>query len=213
MNLGVGATATSGSGSGSGGGKQYVVLKLEEMAVVSEYARPALTPLTLCSFKSHAPLITPRPPSLPSPSRSTESIYFGKYKEPHPCNLKDFKVYGYCGPSSDPDPDPNSGLWTKLLRAGLRDNGVPEEFALDWKDGSGLVSAWVDDRAGCRENVRRNELLADPSCLFRRPAASAEVYQGGSTGGPFAEIQLVDMAHCPQGCVGQSADQPGRARV
>ncbi|PWN19305.1 hypothetical protein BCV69DRAFT_262218 [Microstroma glucosiphilum] len=95
LNLGAGVTG----GSGSGSGKQYVVLKLEEMAVV-------------------------------------KSIYFGKYKEPHPCNLKDFKVYGYCGPSSDPDP--NSGLWTKLLRAGLRDNGVPEEFALNWKDGSGL---------------------------------------------------------------------------
>lgn len=63
-----------------------------------------------------------------------KSILFGKYHKPHPCNLRDFKVYG--GPS----PDPGSGLWMKLLRAGLRNDSVPEEFALKWLDEDGMVS-------------------------------------------------------------------------
>lgn len=56
------------------------------------------------------------------------SIMFGKFHKAHPCNLRDFKVFG--GPS----PDPHSGLWMRLLRGGLRNDAVSEEFPLRWTD-------------------------------------------------------------------------------
>ncbi|CAO1614352.1 unnamed protein product [Parajaminaea phylloscopi] len=82
---------------GPSNGKQYIILKLEQPALV-------------------------------------KSILFGKFHKAHPCNLKDFKVYG------GPEPDPNSSLWMRLLRAGLRNDAVSEEFDLRWVDRDGLPS-------------------------------------------------------------------------
>ncbi|PWN26502.1 hypothetical protein BDZ90DRAFT_233131 [Jaminaea rosea] len=89
------AATVGGGAGGAGNGKQYIILKLSQLAVA-------------------------------------KSILFGKFHKAHPCNLRDFKVYG--GPS----PDPNSGLWMRLLRAGLRNDAQPEEFALKWCDADGM---------------------------------------------------------------------------
>lgn len=81
---------------GPSNGKQYIILKLEQPAVV-------------------------------------RLILFGKFQKAHPCNLKDFKVYG--GPVADP----NSGMWMRLLRAGLRNDAKAEEFSLRWLDDDDMV--------------------------------------------------------------------------
>lgn len=88
-----------------------------------------MSPALACPCSESHLLTGPRLRSSP-----LESILFGKFHKAHPCNLRDFKVYG--GPSADP----NSGLWMRLLRAGLRNDAQPEEFALKWCDADGLVS-------------------------------------------------------------------------
>ncbi|CAO1639021.1 unnamed protein product [Sympodiomycopsis kandeliae] len=59
-------------------------------------------------------------------------IYFGKHQNPHPCNLRDFKVYG--GNSADP----HAGRWLRLLRAGLKNNSTGEEFTFRWDTPDGI---------------------------------------------------------------------------
>ncbi|KDN41422.1 hypothetical protein K437DRAFT_279066 [Tilletiaria anomala UBC 951] len=56
-------------------------------------------------------------------------IQFGKYHKAHPCNLADFKVYGW------------PITWIRLLRAGLRNDNVKEEFDLRWTDEAGIPFA------------------------------------------------------------------------
>lgn len=68
---------------------------------------------------------------LPSPA-IVNAIYFGKYCKPHPCNLRDFKVYGGVSP------EPHTDRWIRILRAGLKNSSTPEEFALKWTDADGM---------------------------------------------------------------------------
>lgn len=82
------------AGLGPVNGKQFIILKLAQPAVV-------------------------------------KSVLFGKFHKPHPCNLRDFKVYG--GPS----PDPASGLWMRLLRAGLRNDAASQDFVVKHTDREG----------------------------------------------------------------------------
>lgn len=60
-------------------------------------------------------------------------IYFGKYHKPHPCNLKDFKVYG-----SQSTKDPRSNSWVRILRGGLRNDSQSEGFDVRWTNSEGV---------------------------------------------------------------------------
>jgi hypothetical protein len=60
-------------------------------------------------------------------------IYFGKYHKAHPCNLKDFKVYG-----SQSTKDPNSNAWVRILRGGLRNDSQSEFFETRWTTSEGV---------------------------------------------------------------------------
>ena len=52
------------------------------------------------------------------------SISFGKYKKAHKNNIKEFKIY--IGDSKEE--------FTKIISAGLKNNGVPENFIVDYKE-------------------------------------------------------------------------------
>lgn len=60
-------------------------------------------------------------------------IYFGKYHKAHPCNLKDFKLYG-----SQTSRDPNSSAWIRILRGGLRNDSQMEYFETRWTTADGV---------------------------------------------------------------------------
>jgi hypothetical protein len=60
-------------------------------------------------------------------------IRFGKFYKAHPCNLKDFKVYG-----SATSRDPRSKAWVRLLRGGLKNDAVPEAFDTRWTTTEGV---------------------------------------------------------------------------
>ena len=54
-----------------------------------------------------------------------QRMTFGKFKQAHPCNLKEFKVYGGLKPDS----------MMELLDSGLRNNQEPETFKSYIPDG------------------------------------------------------------------------------
>jgi hypothetical protein len=60
-------------------------------------------------------------------------IQFGKYHKPHPCNLKDFKVY-----ASQSTKDPRSNAWVRILRGGLRNDSQSEAFDVRWTNSEGV---------------------------------------------------------------------------
>lgn len=60
-------------------------------------------------------------------------IHFGKYHKPHPCNLKDFKVY-----ASQSTKDPRSNAWVRILRGGLRNDSQSEAFDVRWTNSEGV---------------------------------------------------------------------------
>ena len=60
-------------------------------------------------------------------------IHFGKYHKPHPCNLKDFKVYG-----SQSVKDAQSHAWVRILRGGLRNDSQAEAFDVQWTNSEGV---------------------------------------------------------------------------
>lgn len=60
-------------------------------------------------------------------------IYFGKYHKPHPCNLKDFKVY-----ASQSMKDARSHGWVRILRGGLRNDSQTEGFDVVWTNTEGV---------------------------------------------------------------------------
>ncbi|UZJ52511.1 hypothetical protein CBS101457_001831 [Exobasidium rhododendri] len=62
-----------------------------------------------------------------------KKIFFGKYHKAHPCNLKDFKVYG-----SQTTKDPHSNAWVRILRGGLRNDSHMEFFETKWKTSEGV---------------------------------------------------------------------------
>ncbi|EPQ29377.1 uncharacterized protein PFL1_03132 [Pseudozyma flocculosa PF-1] len=79
------------------------------------------------------------------------SITFGKYHKPHPCNLRDFKIYGSLSLDSLL-PAPASKVGTRaapaakrLIRGGLRNDAAPEKFELRWLED---VSAGSGSGAG-----------------------------------------------------------------
>lgn len=78
------------------GEKQYLILKLERLAVLRK-------------------------------------IHFGKYFRSHHCNLKDFKVYG-----SASTRDPHSKAWKQILRSGLKNDNVAENFDVQWTTSDGV---------------------------------------------------------------------------
>ncbi|KAN0064601.1 hypothetical protein ACQY0O_002230 [Thecaphora frezii] len=66
-----------------------------------------------------------------------KSITFGKYHKPHPCNLRDFKIYGSLSlesllPPSGPANSRAMPAVKRLIRGGLRNDATPEKFELRW---------------------------------------------------------------------------------
>ena len=120
----VGSNASSDGGS-RGSGKQYILLQLDQPTVLRR-------------------------------------ITFGKYHKPHPCNLADFKVYawpleyktqhrpGSSGSSAaagtgegmiPPATGRRAGKWVRVLRGGLCNDNVKEDFDVRWTDESGVPFA------------------------------------------------------------------------
>jgi hypothetical protein len=60
-----------------------------------------------------------------------ESITFGKFHKPHPCNLREFKIYG--GQS------PNPAQMSLLYHGGLKNDSIPETFDLRIVNSEGIV--------------------------------------------------------------------------
>lgn len=60
-------------------------------------------------------------------------MHFGKYHKAHPCNLKDFKVYG-----SQSCKESRSSTWVRILRGGLRNDAQPEVFDTRWTNNEGV---------------------------------------------------------------------------
>lgn len=170
-------TIQGGSNPSASSGRQYIILKLEKAAVVRESIETegskgrVWLELTFSSFHSSLLNFQKR-----LPLESTTKVRSNLQKETsrqeedpnlvlwslsllfpspaHPCNLRDFKVYGALSlPSSDSNEDEtfpsnpefalekgvqsqvsNNGGWIKLLRGGLRNDSIPETFSLRWKD-------------------------------------------------------------------------------
>ncbi|OCH88092.1 hypothetical protein OBBRIDRAFT_780673 [Obba rivulosa] len=57
-----------------------------------------------------------------------KSVKFGKYHKPHPCNMKEFKLY--VGESED--------NMTEVLHSGLKNDSVPETFSIRHTNRAGL---------------------------------------------------------------------------
>lgn len=170
-------TIQGGSNPSASSGRQYIILKLEKAAVVRESIETegskgrVWLELTFSSFHSSLLNFQKR-----LPLESTTKVRSNLQKETsrqeedpnlvlwslsllfpspaHPCNLRDFKVYGALSlPSSVSHEDEtfpsnpefalekgvqsqvsNNGGWIKLLRGGLRNDSIPETFSLRWKD-------------------------------------------------------------------------------
>lgn len=60
-------------------------------------------------------------------------MHFGKFYKSHPCNLKDFKVYGNASTR-----DPHSKAWVRILRGGLKNDAIPEVFDTRWTTAEGV---------------------------------------------------------------------------
>lgn len=62
-----------------------------------------------------------------------KKIYFGKFHKSHPCNLKDFKIYG-----SASTRDPKSKAWVRLVRGVLKNDAIPETFETRYTTADGV---------------------------------------------------------------------------
>ena len=123
------------------------------------------------------------------------TITFGKYHKPHPCNLRDFKIYGSLSldsllPAQPPGARPPATK--RLVRGGLRNDSTPETFELRWLEdagaGSGSGSGSLAD-----SNIATGEGELD-----RRGLTAALVAHGNAI--PFAlrYIKIVPLAaHTP----------------
>ncbi|CDU25754.1 related to Muskelin [Sporisorium scitamineum] len=122
------------------------------------------------------------------------SITFGKYHKPHPCNLRDFKVYGSTSidsllPSSSVNGRPPASK--RLLRGGLKNDAVPETFELRWLEDAATGS-------GSGSSIESSHLLPADGEPDRRSATTALVNTGNAV--PFAIRYLKIMplaAHTP----------------
>ncbi|CBQ72425.1 related to Muskelin [Sporisorium reilianum SRZ2] len=124
------------------------------------------------------------------------SITFGKYHKPHPCNLRDFKVYGSTTidsllPSSSVNGRPPASK--RLLRGGLKNDAVPETFELRW-----LEDAATGSGSGSGSSIEGSHLLPADGEPDRRSATTALVNTGNAV--PFAirYLKIVPLAaHTP----------------
>ncbi|KAJ9475087.1 LisH domain-containing protein [Pseudozyma hubeiensis] len=122
------------------------------------------------------------------------SITFGKYHKPHPCNLRDFKVYGATSidsllPSSSVNGRPPASK--RLLRGGLKNDAIPETFELRWLEDAATGS-------GSGSSVEASTFLPADGEPDRRSATTALVNTGNAV--PFAirYVKIVPLAaHTP----------------
>lgn len=122
------------------------------------------------------------------------SITFGKYHKPHPCNLRDFKVYGSTSidsllPSSSVNGRPPASK--RLLRGGLKNDAVPETFELRWLEDAAAGS-------GSGSSIESASFLPADGEPDRRSATHALVNTGNAV--PFAirYVKIVPLAaHTP----------------
>lgn len=122
------------------------------------------------------------------------SITFGKYHKPHPCNLRDFKVYGATTidsllPTSSVHGRPPATK--RLLRGGLKNDAIPESFELRWLEDAATGSG----SASSIDGAIRIPADGEPD---RRSATNALVNTGNAV--PFAirYIKIVPLAaHTP----------------
>ncbi|SPO26121.1 related to Muskelin [Ustilago trichophora] len=122
------------------------------------------------------------------------SITFGKYHKPHPCNLRDFKVYGSSTidsllPSSSVNGRPPASK--RLLRGGLKNDAIPETFELRWLEDAATGS-------GSGSSIESSSLLPADGEPDRRSATNALVNTGNAV--PFAirYLKIVPLAaHTP----------------
>ncbi|KAJ1020684.1 hypothetical protein NDA16_004076 [Ustilago loliicola] len=122
------------------------------------------------------------------------SITFGKYHKPHPCNLRDFKVYGSTTidsllPSSSVNGRPPASK--RLLRGGLKNDAIPETFELLWLEDAATGS-------GSGLSIESASFLPADGGPDRRSATHALVNTGNAV--PFAirYVKIVPLAaHTP----------------
>uniref|UniRef100_V5ET55 SAP domain-containing protein n=1 Tax=Kalmanozyma brasiliensis (strain GHG001) TaxID=1365824 RepID=V5ET55_KALBG len=122
------------------------------------------------------------------------SITFGKYHKPHPCNLRDFKVYGSASidsllPSSSVNGRPPASK--RLLRGGLKNDAIPETFELRWLEDAATGS-------GSGSSIEASSFLPADGEPDRRSASNALVITGNAV--PFAirYVKIVPLAaHTP----------------
>jgi hypothetical protein len=62
---------------------------------------------------------------------SSETITFGKFHKAHPCNLREFKIYGGLSP--------NLSQMSLLYQGGLKNDSIPETFDLKVVNSGGVV--------------------------------------------------------------------------
>lgn len=167
---------TTGSSSAS---RQYIILKLEKAAVVREFRDRrglglfesfenliSFAPSSAVNRNHHLRKVSQRLVFLHWKSEKELLLIYVRSPSPqiaaHPCNLRDFKVYGafslpallsneteeYLTESSSSATGTEKGIqnavaisggWIKLLRGGLRNDSIPETFALRWKDSQGVA--------------------------------------------------------------------------
>ncbi|SNX84669.1 related to Muskelin [Melanopsichium pennsylvanicum] len=124
------------------------------------------------------------------------SITFGKYHKPHPCNLRDFKVYGSTSiesllPSSSLNGRPPASK--RLIRGGLKNDAIPESFELRW-----LEDAATGSGSGSGSSIGSSSFLPADGEPDRRSATNALVNTGNAV--PFAirYVKIVPLAaHTP----------------
>lgn len=124
------------------------------------------------------------------------SITFGKYHKPHPCNLRDFKVYGSTSidsllPSSSVNGRPPASK--RLLRGGLKNDAIPETFELRW-----LEDAAIGSGSGFGSSFESASFLPADGEPDRRMATNVLVNTGNAV--PFAirYLKIVPLAaHTP----------------
>ncbi|SOV05144.1 related to Muskelin [Ustilago sp. UG-2017a] len=122
------------------------------------------------------------------------SISFGKYHKPHPCNLRDFKVYGSTTidsllPSSSVNGRPPASK--RLLRGGLKNDALSETFELRWLEDAATGS-------GSGSSIESASFLPADGAPDRRSATHALVNTGNAV--PFAirYVKIVPLAaHTP----------------